>query len=291
MAAPWHAPLELDDDDDAPPIRPRPRSASRAARRASPRRDLCAPPPFFEPADDDGRGGPDDGEDPRTTTKFHHARPDARQARIRPSRTARGRRRRASGACAGIGNTCGRHRRDASRHIGLRRRRGGRARVNKGPLRGPEEAPYERGRRDRRAGAAHTGRDRPPAPLPTARASTATTSKFWGVSWHTTRRWMANYSDANGKLRHIALRHAGGRPHAVNARSALPPTSKLGNTNPVVDGQLVPKPCARLAGRARRRATPAGAPPRRVNKSKNEILLLPRYSALVRNLGLSTSGL
>ncbi len=109
----------------------------------------------------------------------------------------------------------------------------------------------------------HSARDRSAVVAPDpARAPTATTSKFWGVSWHTTRRWMANYSDANGKLRHIGLFDTQeAAAHAVNAAiSALPPDVQARrNTNPVVDGQLVPKPLRKRS----RAEEPAAAPTRR----------------------------
>ncbi len=82
------------------------------------------------------------------------------------------------------------------------------------------------------------------APDP-ARAPLAKTSKFWGVCWNQVLRvWVARYRDANGKFRHIG--HFGTQEaaaHAVNAAiRALPPdVQRRRHTNPVVDGQLVPK--------------------------------------------------
>ena len=73
----------------------------------------------------------------------------------------------------------------------------------------------------------------------------AQTSKFWGVCWNQVLRvWVARYRDANGKFRHIghfATEEAAA--HAVNAAiRALPPdVQRRRHTNPVVDGQLVPK--------------------------------------------------
>ena len=94
-----------------------------------------------------------------------------------------------------------------------------------------------------------------------SRAPTATTSKFWGVTWHKAgRRWEARYKDANGKLRHIGLFDTEeAAAHAVNAAiSALPPDVQARrNTNPVVDGQLVPRPSSRKRSRAEE---PAAAP-------------------------------
>ena len=82
------------------------------------------------------------------------------------------------------------------------------------------------------------------APDP-ARAPLAKTSKFWGVTWNQVLRvWVARYSDANGKHRHIGhFVTEEAAAHAVNAAiGALPPdVQRRRHTNPVVDGQLVPK--------------------------------------------------
>ena len=91
------------------------------------------------------------------------------------------------------------------------------------------------------------------APDP-ARAPTATTSKFWGVSWHKTQRmWEASYKAADGKKRTIskyATQEAAA--HAVNAairRAGLEGRRKM---NPVVDGQLVPPKKYPASGHGRR---------------------------------------
>ena len=80
------------------------------------------------------------------------------------------------------------------------------------------------------------------APDP-ARAPSATTSKFWGVTWNKkNRRWAAQYRDANGKKRGIGLFDTQeAAAHAFNA--AIRRTGLVGRrkTNPVVDGQLVPR--------------------------------------------------
>ena len=84
-----------------------------------------------------------------------------------------------------------------------------------------------------------------------------------------TRRWMANYSDANGKLRHIGLFDTQeAAAHAVNAAiRALPPDVQVRrNTNPVVDGQLVPKPSRKRS----RVEEPAAAPRRSARLSRQE---------------------
>ena len=81
--------------------------------------------------------------------------------------------------------------------------------------------------------------------LDPARAASATTSKFWGVSWDkSNRRWKAHYKDANGKTRTIGYFDTQeAAAHAVNAAiRALPPdVQRRRRTNPVIDGQLVPR--------------------------------------------------
>ena len=79
------------------------------------------------------------------------------------------------------------------------------------------------------------------APDP-ARDPKATTSKFWGVSWHKrARRWQARYADANGKNRVIGLFDTQEQAaHAVNAAIRRAGLEGRRKTNPVVDGQLVP---------------------------------------------------
>ena len=100
--------------------------------------------------------------------------------------------------------------------------------------------------------------------------STATTSKFWGVSWHkAARRWKAGYRDANGKTRSIGLFDTQeAAAHAVNAAIRRAGLGGRRKTNPVVDGQLVPRarkanghgPAA-AALRKRRRDESAAATP------------------------------
>ena len=67
--------------------------------------------------------------------------------------------------------------------------------------------------------------------------------KFWGVAWDKRkRRWMASYSDADGKLRHIGrFDTQEAAAHAVNAAIRRADLEGRRKTNPVVDGQLVPK--------------------------------------------------
>ena len=100
------------------------------------------------------------------------------------------------------------------------------------------------------------------APDPT-RAPTETTSKFWGVNWHKkNRRWMAQYKDANGKKRHIGLFDTQeAAAHAVNAAIRRAGLEGRRKTNPVVDGQLVPKPPG-PHNKKRRRDEPAAPSPR-----------------------------
>ena len=72
---------------------------------------------------------------------------------------------------------------------------------------------------------------------------TATTSKYWGVSWSKSARlWEAYYKDANCKKRTIGK--YGTQEDAARAYNAAIRRAGLGGkrrTNPVVDGQLVPR--------------------------------------------------
>ena len=78
------------------------------------------------------------------------------------------------------------------------------------------------------------------------RAPTEPTSKFWGVRWDAqNRRWRGDYKDADGKSRSAGLHDTQElAAHAYNAAvRALPADVQARRkTNPVVDGQLVPKP-------------------------------------------------
>lgn len=106
------------------------------------------------------------------------------------------------------------------------------------------------------------------APDP-ACAPAETTSKFWGVSWDKkSRRWKAAYRDAN-KQRYIGLFDTQeAAAHAVNAavRRLGGPKGRR-KTNPVVDGQLVPRVRnanghgPRYSGNKRLRKVPAAATP------------------------------
>ena len=95
-----------------------------------------------------------------------------------------------------------------------------------------------------KAPGAHNARDRAAVVAPDpARAPTATTSKFWGVSWSKhERRWRAVYTDANGKTRQIGYFDTQeAAAHAVNAAIRRAGLEGRRKTNPVVDGQLVPR--------------------------------------------------
>ena len=100
------------------------------------------------------------------------------------------------------------------------------------------------------------------APDP-ARAPSATTSNFWGVNWDKqNRRWKANYRDASGKNRYLGLFDTQeAAAHAVNAAIRRAGLEGLRNINPVVDGQLVPKPPRKPSSRKRRREESAAATP------------------------------
>ena len=108
-----------------------------------------------------------------------------------------------------------------------------------------------------------------------SRAPTARTSKFWGVTWNKkNRRWLAQYTDADGKKRFInyfdTQEEAARAYNAAIRRAGLEGRRK---TNPVVDGQLVPRAYkARGHGPARksrkrgRRDEPAATPSPRARR-------------------------
>ena len=94
--------------------------------------------------------------------------------------------------------------------------------------------PRERSYRDRSAVVA----------LDPARAASATTSKFWGVSWDkSNRRWKAHYKDANGKTRTIGyFDDQEAAALAVNAAIRWAGLEGHRKTNPVdADGRVVPR--------------------------------------------------
>ena len=104
------------------------------------------------------------------------------------------------------------------------------------------------------------------APDP-ARAPSATSSKFWGVSWNKeSRRWEAGYRDANGKRRNLGYFDTQeDAAHAVNAAIRRAGLEGKRRTNPVVDGALVPKQpgAPTRIPKKRRREEPAATPSRR----------------------------
>jgi hypothetical protein len=121
----------------------------------------------------------------------------------------------------------------------------------------------------------HRRRDRSGVVAPDpAHDLTATTSKFWGVSWDKKRRrWQAQYRDVDGKTRFIGLFDTQeAAAHAVNAAIRRAGLEGRRKTNPVVDGQLVPKKRKanghgpRYAGDKRRRDEPAAAPSPRARR-------------------------
>ena len=95
-----------------------------------------------------------------------------------------------------------------------------------------------------------------------ARDATATTSKFWGVSWAKNEgRWLARYRDASGKKRHIGYFDTQEEAaHAVNAAIRRAGLVRKRRTNPVVDGQLVPRE-RKTAKKRRRDESGAATPP------------------------------
>ena len=101
------------------------------------------------------------------------------------------------------------------------------------------------------------------APDP-ARAPTAPTSKFWGVHWDKrARRWQARYRDANGKTRTIGYFDTQEEAaHAVNAAIRRAGLEGKRHTNPVVDGQLVPRARKMTLKRRREESGAANAPAR-----------------------------
>jgi len=86
------------------------------------------------------------------------------------------------------------------------------------------------------------------------------------------RRWKAEYRDANGKQRFIGLFDTQeAAAHAVNAAIRRAGLEGRRKTNPVVDGQLVPRvrtknPNGHGRLRKRRRDEPAAAPSPRARR-------------------------
>ena len=88
------------------------------------------------------------------------------------------------------------------------------------------------------------------------------------MTWHKRdRRWQAKYTDATGKKRHIGYYNdQEAAAHAVNAAIRRAGLEGRRKTNPVVDGQLVPR--ERKAPKKRRRDEPAAAAPRRSTRRR-----------------------
>ena len=80
------------------------------------------------------------------------------------------------------------------------------------------------------------------------------------MNWFKRRgRWKAQYKDANGKQRHLGYFDTQEQAaHAVNAAIRRAGLEGRRHTNPVVDGQLVPR--ERKTSKKRRRDEPAAAP-------------------------------
>ena len=83
----------------------------------------------------------------------------------------------------------------------------------------------------------------------------------WGVTWNKQRRrWQAQYTDSNGKMRGIGLyntqEEAARAYNAAIRRAGLEGRRK---TNPVVDGQLVPPARKRKSRSEDPAATPSRA--------------------------------
>ena len=105
------------------------------------------------------------------------------------------------------------------------------------------------------------------------RAADSTTSFTFKLSepWHKGgRRWQAGYKDASGKNRSIGYFDTQeAAAHAVNAAIRRAGLEGRRKTNPVVDGQLVPRARKanghgpRYAEKKRRRDEPAATPSRR----------------------------
>ena len=108
-------------------------------------------------------------------------------------------------------------------------------------------------------------------PVPDAApAPTATSSKFWGVNWDKReRRWQARYKDADGKKRSIGYFNTQEEAaRAVNAAIRRAGLEGRRKTNPVVDGQLVPRERKTTAKKRRREESPAAAPSPRARRPR-----------------------
>lgn len=108
-----------------------------------------------------------------------------------------------------------------------------------------------------------------------ARAPTATSFKFWGVNWNKKeRRWAARYRNADSKNRTIGYFDTEElAAHAVNAAVRRAGLEGRRHTNPIVDGQLMPR--ERKTKKKRRREEPiadaAGPPPTHARRQRRAI--------------------
>ena len=96
--------------------------------------------------------------------------------------------------------------------------------------------------------------------------------KFWGVLWDkSSRRWKAEYRDAEGKKRYIGRYDTQeDAAHAVNAAIRRAGLEGRRKTNPVVDGRLVPRVCGRN-GKRRRDEPAAAAPSPRARRARRAV--------------------
>ena len=107
------------------------------------------------------------------------------------------------------------------------------------------------------------------------RDPTAPTSKYWGVTWcKRWRRWKTEYRDADGKGRFIGYFDTQeAAAHAVNAAIRRAGLEGKRRTNPVVDGQLVPRETHKRSGK-RHREEPAATnvpPPTRARRPRRAV--------------------
>ena len=90
------------------------------------------------------------------------------------------------------------------------------------------------------------------------------------MTWHKRQQlWVAQYTDANGKSRQIGYFHdQEAAAHAVNAAIRRAGLEGRRKTNPVVDGQLVPRERKTTAKKRRREESPAAAPSPRARRPR-----------------------
>ena len=90
------------------------------------------------------------------------------------------------------------------------------------------------------------------------------------MSWHKqNRRWLAQYTDANGKRRCIGYFDTQeDAAHAVNAAIRRAGLEGRRHTNPVVDEQLVPRT---YKTKKRRRDEPAATPSPRARRPRRAV--------------------